>query len=194
MRGPIMYENLLLAVVAGLFGLLPVFFQWLSDQAKDKSRNSHLSHLSAELDFLERWVKLSRGRSSDEQTAQHGAGSQSLESELTHILLEYRSLRERERIGHVPPYEVSPVRRALLLFRPRPGKAWIHTTFYFLIIFIVVMIVSDLRSPTFDPKTGENEFKYLLIGILAIFGPLLLWLQRAAVRIKKGERKQPTHQ
>ena len=44
------------------------------------------------------------------------------------------------------------------------------------------LIVSDLAEPTYDPVTHENEFLYLLVGLSAVFVPLLFFLQRAAIR------------
>jgi len=183
-----MVEKLLVAVVAGLFGLLPVLLQWLSARGAAKSRNTRITLLSEELQFLERWVNLSRVGLGEGQTQPGGTLSQAVQADLAQILAEYRSLREQELKSHARPESVSFGRRALLLFRPSTGRGWlIHTTFYFLTIFALAIIVSDYQSPTFDPETGENEFKYLLIGLFVIFGPILFLLRRAALRLREQE-------
>ena len=58
----------------------------------------------------------------------------------------------------------------------------LHTIFYFLVIFVAVGLITDLQSPTFDPQTGENEFKYLVFGLAILVGPPLYLLRRAALK------------
>jgi hypothetical protein len=179
----LMLEKLIVPIVAGLFGFIPVLIQWLSARGQARSRSTHISRLSSELAFLEQWIKLSRTGSAQERKAEDGPVPEAVQAELASILAEYKSLREKALEIHKRPTEVGFVRRALLLFRPLDGTGWfIHTTFYVLIAFAIAMILSDLQSPTFDPKTGENQFMYLLIGLLTIFVPLLVILQRAAIR------------
>lgn len=186
-----MVEKLLVAVVVGLFGLFPVLFQWLSARGAARSRNSRIALLSDELKFLEQWVNLSRVGLDERQAQQGGTPSQAVQTDLAHILVEYRSLKEQELKGQARPENVSFVRQALLLFRPSTGRGWlIHTIFYFLTIFAIATIVSDYQSPTFDPETGENEFKFLLLGILVILGPILFLLRRAAIRLREQDLKQ----
>lgn len=182
-----MLERLLVAVVAGLFGMVPVLVKWLVDRGAARGRHNRIQRLSTELDFLERWIKLS-GEGQNQGDLQVAPPSQAVQADLTSILEEYRFLKEQELTEHVSPAKVSFARQAMLMFRPFTGRAWlIHTVFYFLIIFAVAMIVADLQAPTYDPDTGENEFKYLLIGILVILGPPLVLLQRAAVRLRMRE-------
>lgn len=186
-----MFEKLFVPVVVGLFGLLPAVLQWISDRGRTRSRNHQVSRLSTELEFLERWANLSRVGLDDEKTQKTATAPLTVQQDLERILAEYRSIKESELEDQVGSAQVSFGRRALLLFRPSTGKGWLtHTAFYFLIIFAIAMIVSDLQSPTFDPETGENEFKYLLIGVVVIFGPLLFLLQHAGVRRRKRELEQ----
>jgi len=181
-----MVENLLVSIVAGLFGLIPLILQWLSDRSKTKSKHDRILKFSNELEFLEKWVNLYSESLTNEKTQQVQMAPQSVQSDLERILAEYRYLREESELGEQErPSKVSFIRRMLLLFRPSTEKArLIHSIFYFLLIFAIAMLVSDLQSPTFDPQTGENEFGDLLLGIIIFLGPPLLLLQRAAIRLR----------
>ena len=185
----IMLEKLIVGVFVGLVALIPALLQFISDRGKTRSRNHQVSRLSTELEFLERCANLSR--LDKEQAQQAGMPPLAVEQDLARILAEYRSLKEDELQDQRGPAQVSFGRRALLLFRPSTGRGWlIHTTFYFLMIFMITALAIDLQSPTFDPETGENEFKYLLIGFLIMFGPPLFFLRRAAVRLRERELEE----
>jgi hypothetical protein len=169
-------EKILLAMIAGLFGLLPALMQFLSQRASARSHNNHIARLMSELEFLERVSSLSKGAESPRLDVNQDAAR---------ILGEYRALREGEAKAKAAqgPVKVSFVRRLLLLFTPPTATGWVlHTVFYVLLIFIGAMLISDYQNPTYDPTTGENEFIYLVIGIVVIFGPILFFLRRAAVR------------
>ena len=181
-------DKLLVAAVAGLFGFLPVLLQWMSARAAAKSRASRITLLSEELKFLEQWVNLSNVGSHEEQSRERPPVPEAIQIDLANILSEYRSLREQELKGQARPQNVSFVRRALLLFRPSTRLGWlIHSTFYFLTLFGIAVIVSNYNSPTVDPEPGHSGFKSMLLGMLIIFGPVLFLLQRAALRLRKQE-------
>jgi hypothetical protein len=78
---------------------------------------------------------------------------------------------------------VSFVRRALLLFLPANGKAWlIHVCFYFIVTFCLLGLLGLAIEP-YDSKTGESTWAYGLLGLVFLFGLPLFVLQRAAMRI-----------
>jgi hypothetical protein len=161
-------------MIAGLFGLLPAIMQFLAQRATARSHNNHIARLMSELEFLERVSSLSKS----------GERAQlDVNPDAARILSEYRALREGEAKAAQKPVKVSFVRRLLLLFTPPTATGWVlHTAFYVLLIFIGAMLVSDYQNPTYDPDTGENEFIYLVVGVVIIFGPILFFLRRAAVR------------
>ena len=191
-----MLEKLLVAGVAGLLGLLPVLFQWLSARSAARSRNKRIELLSEELKFLEQWVALSGAGLAEGQTQQGAPPARVIQTDLAVVLTEYRSLRETELEHHARPEDVSLIRKVFLLFRPTTGMGWlIHTSFYFLTITMIVMLASDLASPTHD-AAGQNEFSSLLIGLLVIFGPIEILLVRAGVKLRerllaKKQSEQP---
>ena len=172
-------EKLLLGVVAGAFGLVPAIVQLVSARSQAKSRNNEVARLGAELEFLSKLDALSRSSVMD---ANGPRTSVSLHDDLARLLSDYRAIRP---VGVQQPRTgaLSFVARLFLLFRPHSAHGWLlHTVFYFLVIFVAVGLITDLQSPTFDTQTGENEFKYLVLGLAILVGPPLFLLRRAALR------------
>ncbi len=183
-----MIENLTIAIVAGMFGFLPALLQWISDRNKTRSINHRITKLSTELNFIEQWAKLSGSVSGSSESGASSASSGKVQQLLDSILNEYASIRTAKLEERTKPAEVSVIRRMLLLFRPSSGGGWmIHTIFYFLVFFIVAIIISGIQEPMINPETGENELLFLLLGIAILFGPLLIFLQRMAMRVRKKE-------
>src|SRR5262245_42314933 len=172
-------EKLLLGVIAGLFGLVPVIVQLVAARSQAKSRNNEVARLGAELEFLTKLDTLSRAAVKDVPVPPPVVG---LHDDLARLLSDYRAIRPFA-IQHPGPGTLSFVSRLFLLFRPHSAPGWLlHTVFYFLVIFVAVGLITDLQSPTFDPQTGENQFKYLVLGLVILVGPPLFLLRRAALK------------
>jgi len=181
-----MIEKIFIAMIAGLFGLIPVILQWLSGRRKTRSYEHKLSTLSKELELLEKLISVCNlGTENDDYQGSNDAVKRYKE-EAERIFVEYKSLQENDLEQKPAPFEISFIRRAFLLFLPVTTMGWLlHTLFYFLMTFMLVMILPEWESPTIDPETGENQFTSLLIGLAVIFGPIFIILQRSAIRLRK---------
>ena len=182
-------EKLLMAVVAGLFGLVPVIVQLVSARSQSKSRSNHITRLSTELEFLNKLSELSRTHAGV-LPAERAAQPLDVQPDLSNLLLDYRKVRQGPVPVRAPDTAPSFAARALLLFVPPTAAGWaIHSAFYFLVISATFAVVSDLQAPTYDPETGANEFPNLVVGLLVLLGPPLFMLRRAALRLR--ERAHP---
>lgn len=193
-----MLEKILVAVVAGLFGLIPAVLQWIAERAKRRGKSHVLSELKDELDFLEKWGKAIRDLGVSPTATENAAGSSmpsllasEIEKDMRRVLQRYRQIGAfKQVVDNREILELPWFRKMLLLFKPRSTLGSIyHTAFYFLIFFFIAILISDYSAPTFDPKTGENEFKYLVIGLTVILGLPILLLQRAAVNNRNQNLK-----
>ena len=178
-------QQIIVAVVVALCGILPALLQSLANRANRKTTSHRLQQLSTDLDFIERWSKLSR----EQQSATEPAPAPQLQGDLDRVLGQYRALKARDAHEDIREFpEISFLRRMLLLFTPASPIAWVyHTVFYVLVLFSTVMLVEDWLNPTFDPKTGQNEFIYLLIGLLVLFGLPAIFLVRKANQERKRQ-------
>lgn len=178
-----MFENILIAMVAGLFGALPAVIQWFSSRSTLKVHERKLANLSNELSLLERLLSISKGISTDSVEASQF--SKTIQTEAERIFHRYQLLHESDKDETIHPLNVSFIRRALLLFQPCNAKGWVvHTIFYVMMLFVASIILTELQSPTIDAETGESEMIYLLIGLTVLMGPFFLLLQRIAIRIR----------
>ncbi|MEH6444498.1 MAG: hypothetical protein V7784_11425 [Oceanospirillaceae bacterium] len=185
-----MLEKVVIAAVAGLFGLMPLALQWLSARRKTKSYEHKLSALSCELDFLVKLMNLSSQELENDSSQASSEMTLSIRLEAQRIFADYRSLQQTETKAKSVHTVVPLFRRCFLLFQPTSTKVWlIHSSFYVLMIFAISMVISEYQSPTFDPETGENNFTNLLIGTIVIFGPIIIYLQRVAMRHYRGKQE-----
>jgi hypothetical protein len=186
-------QQIIVAVVVALCGILPALLQGLASRASRKTTAHRLEQLSTDLDFIERWSKLSR----EQQSGAEPAPALQLQGDLDRVLRQYRALKARDAHENIREFtEISFLRRMFLLFTPASPKAWIyHTVFYVVVLFSTVMLVEDWRNPTFDPETGQNEFVYLLTGFLLLFGlPAILLVRKANQERKRQIELHRSHQ
>ena len=178
-------QQIIVAVAVALCGILPALLQSLANRASRKTTSHRLEQLSTDLDFIERWSKLSREQQSGAEPAQ----APQLQGDLDRVLEQYRALKARaahEDIREFP--EISILRRMFLLFTPASPVAWVyHTVFYVLVLFSTVLLVEDWSNPTFDADTGQNEFIYMLIVVLVLFG------LPAALLVRKANQERKRH-
>lgn len=176
-----MAENLLVAIIAGLFGLLPVAFQWLSERSRARSRQTRIQRLVAELEFLTAWHKTAMTITPSEASPEV---AERMCAYLDRLASDYEQLPRGQRVGQHRP--VGLFRRAFLLFEPASNWAWLaHSLFYFLLLAGIAVVLTEEPTLTYDPKTGSNEFVDVLLGALVIFGPVLLGLQRWAIHLRQ---------
>lgn len=187
-----MLEKVIISLVVGLIGLIPIVLQRLSNKRRDRSYSNQLTKLQVELDFLEKWKNFS-STVNNEQNIDSG---QIIGSSLNSILEKYKTLNENEvrsdqQDDVTDLKQISIFRRLFLLFKPKSFSGGIlHTIFYFILLFSTVMIVSELQAPTIDPATGESEFGYLVLGVIIMFGIPALILQRYAIKKAKSDFKE----
>lgn len=169
-------DNLMVSVIAGVFGLIPALLQWVAALSQRRDRATRLEQLRGELEFLERWSQLKLRI----QPAVVGETDRELQSALDRLLAEFHVLSRRGEPS-LARADLSRTRRIFLLYTPPTRRAWRwHTVFYVLVVICVAMIVSDLLNPTYDPKTGQNEFGNLLLGMVVIFAYPFYRIHRAA--------------
>src|SRR5262245_20375832 len=107
-------EKLLLGVIAGAFGLVPVIVQLVAARSQAKSRNNEVARLGAELEFLTKLDALSRSSLKEADAPRPGV---SLHEDLSRLLSDYRAIR-RLAVQHPRGGSLSFVSRLFLLFRP----------------------------------------------------------------------------
>ncbi len=186
-------QQIIVAVAVALCGILPALLQSLANRASRKTTSHRLQQLSTDLDFIERWSKLSR----EQQSGAEPAPTPQLQGDLDRVLRQYRALKARDAHEDIREFpEISFLRRMFLLFTPASPVAWIyHTLFYVLVLFSTVLLVEDWRNPTFDPETGQNEFIYMLILVLVLFGlPAMLLARKANQERKRHIELHRRHQ
>ena len=126
-----METNIVVALLAGVFGLLPVLLQWLSERSKSRVRDRQVTRLQSELDFLEHWANLSQAGAPEGASA-----SPDIQPQLDRLLTQYDDLKHKELHPEERSLEVGLVRRMFLAYAPSGPLAWgVHTIFYVLIIF-----------------------------------------------------------
>jgi hypothetical protein len=173
-------EGVVIAIITGLAGLIPLIVQALSNRAQRKSHGHRLASLAAELEFLEKWTSLLKEYQPDRLIQQADPTGTAVVSDLENILGQFQSLRAvKETHKEKPIPEVPLLRRVLLLFLPVSVKGWIyHSIFYVLLLFCGSLIISELWNPAIDSEAGT--FTDLAIGLAIIFGlPLILLSHRA---------------
>ena len=185
-----MGENVVVALMAGLFGLLPVLMQWMSDRSKSKGRDRQIARLHSELEFLEQWATLSGSAdSSGESNASPG-----IQLQLDRLLAQYDDLKHKELHPEEKSTEVSLARRIVLAYSPSGGLAWVvHTLFYVLFFFSLAMLVSEIPWPLNKENIQKSEFGVALGAVMMFFALPLLILQRIAERLRRRaiEAKSP---
>lgn len=170
-------EGVLIAIITGLAGLIPLVVQAISNRARRKSHGHRLASLAAELEFLEKWTGLLKEYQPDRLSQQAEATGAAVVSNLESILGQFQSLREvKETHKKKPIPDVPLLRRVFLLFLPVSFKGWIyHTLFYVLFVICGALIISEWLNPT-----GAGTINDLLIGLAIIFGlPLTILSHRA---------------
>lgn len=117
-----MRTELAVAIVAGLFGLIPLMVQIATARAHRKDNTARLNRLRAELEFLERLNTLYAQLGASNEGAQREVNSV-ISSAVSNLLDQYRTLPEPAYPATAsgkqsPQEELSFVRRMFLVYRP----------------------------------------------------------------------------
>jgi len=180
-----MSTELAVALVAGLFGLVPLMVQIATTRAQRRDRMTRLNHLRAELELLEHLHTL-QGEVITTDEAAKPRTNDVIRDSLSKVLEQYNNLSEIAPStvvgGKAPPrQQLSFLRRALLLYNPRATSGWVlHTLFYMLaIIFVAFGWLSDL----YELFSGHIGFALSdMVLDVVVFGIPLLIIQRLARR------------
>lgn len=182
-----MTEEIIKGLIAGLFALVPILVQSLSERRRARSMQHRVARLSNEITFLEGWAKLARecrevvpGRSLDQSWGQMG-------EMLDRMLSEYREVRLEQSRAASSEGGVSLIRRSLLLYRASSWKAMVvHGFFHAGLLFALLMVVAGGFVEMDEGASEEGmlmQFFYMLVGVLILFGIPLLILQQVATRM-----------
>jgi len=173
-------EQIIVAVAVALCGVLPALLQSLANRASRKTTAHRLERLSTDLDFIERWSKLSR----EQQSGAEPAPSPQLQADLDRVLQQYRALKARD--AHEETRELSEIsllRRMFLLFTPASPMAWIyHTVFYVLVLFSATVLLEEWQNPS-----DQGGFLSWVIFVFVLFG------LPAALLALKANRERNLH-
>jgi hypothetical protein len=177
-----MSAELAVALVAGLFGLVPLMVQIATTRAQRRDRMSRLNQLQAELELLEHLHTL-QGKVGTTDEAAKPQTNQVISDTLSKILEQYNNLSEiapSRVVGGKPPSrrQLSFFRRAFLLYNPHTFFGWtLHTLFYMIATIFVFYCIAELSGLFYR---GTSLF-YMGVYVV-VFGIPLLILQRLARR------------
>jgi hypothetical protein len=140
-----MSTELAVALVAGLFGLVPLMVQIATTRAQRRDRMSRLNQLKAELELLERLHTL-QGEVSATDEAAKPQTDPVIRDSLSKVLKQYNKLSEIppsavDSDEASPPRQLSRFRRVFRLYRPRTISGWIVSTLVYIGISYVVVLV-----------------------------------------------------
>jgi hypothetical protein len=184
-----MRTELAVALVAGLFGLIPLMVQIVSTRAQRRDRVYRLNQLQAELELLERLHAL-QGKVGAPGEAANPQTNLEINDSLRKLLDQYNKLSEIAPSavgGRKQPSarQLSFLRRAFLLYRPHTISGWIlHTLFYIFAIIIASTFLTIVAAPLTFNIDPHHRLEYLPgWAFYAIPGGIvLLIIQRRAQR------------
>jgi len=168
--------ELTVALVAGLFGLVPIMVQIATTIAQRRDKATRLNHLRAELEFLERLNTLHAQFGAGDEDAQRRVNTR-ISSAVSNLLDQYSTLVETERtavVGRKPPYHPKPsfFRRAFLLYSPNTAVGWVLHTFFYM--FGLVFVTWSLFALVGGSSGGYDALDLAVWALLAT--PLIIVL------------------
>jgi hypothetical protein len=179
-----MISELAVALVGGIFGLIPLIVQISTTRAQRRDRMTRLNHLRAELELLEHMHTL-QGKVGAPGEVAKPQPNDVISDSLSRVLEQYNNLAEiapSTVVGGKPssPRELSFLRRVFLLYNPRSLLGWIfHTLFYMSTMIFGLDLLLDL--PLLFQR-GIGEFLSEVASNVFVFGLLSLIFQRLARR------------
>ena len=169
-----------MAIVAGLFGLVPLMVQIVSTRARRRDRMTRLNQLRAELELLERLHTL-QGEVSATDEVTKPPTNVVIRDSLSKVLDQYNNLSEiapSTLVGGKPrsTQQLSFLRRALLLYNPHTSSGWLLHTLFYMVTFVYLSL-----SLTALVAIGRNAW-WAELNLAFWFYVLLLIIQRLARR------------
>ena len=172
------WDALAVAVVAGLFGLIPLMWQISTTRAQWRDRMTRLSHLRAELELLERLHTLQGEVRAGDEAAKRELDL-TINNSLSYVMGQYNALSEIAPSKIAPstvgggeqpsPRHLSFLRSALLLYDPNTALGWIlHTVFYIFAIILGTWSLMVIAFVGFDPLAWAVFATPLVIVLLII--------------------------
>ena len=180
-----MSTELTVALVAGLFGLVPLMVQIVTTRAQRRDRMTRLNHLRADLELLEHLHTL-QGEVGTTDEAAKPQTNQVISDTLSKVLEQYNNLSEiapSTVVGGKSPSrrQLSFFRCAFLLYNLPTISGWIlHTLFYMIATIFVFLWIGEL-SGFFSSDAIGTTLAYMG-GDVVVYGIPLLILQRLARR------------
>lgn len=186
----ILTEKVVVATVAGLFGLLPVLLQWLGTIANRRDRATRLKNLRSELEFLEQWQSLRATVAPGAGNPPQAEGGESVQAELDGLLQEFHDLVHLRRSG---PKASDPsgsfIRRLFLLYRPRTALGWLwHTLFYGVLIAALAFLTVGFLQDGFSGEFATGFTGSVVVFGLPLFVAHLLAARSHRAAVSAGER------
>jgi hypothetical protein len=166
-----MSAELAVALVAGLFGLVPLMVQIATTRAQRRDRMSRLNQLQAELELLEHLHTL-QGKVGTTDEAAKPQTNQVISDTLSKILEQYNNLSEiapSRVVGGKPPSrrQLSFFRRAFLLYNPHTIFGWtLHTLFYMIATIFVFYCIAELSGLFYR---GTSFFIWGFMSLCLVF-------------------------
>jgi hypothetical protein len=184
MREPTM-TALMVTVVAGLFGLVPLMVQIATSRAQQRDRMTRLNQLRAELELLERLHTL-QGEVSTTDDAAKAQTNRVISDSLRRLLEQYDQLSEIAPSAisgskQPSPQQLSFLRRAFLLYEPRTISGRILHTLFYMLASIVPLILLALWPSFSRQPSPVSEYVSLLLLLTPLYIALLI-IQRFARR------------
>lgn len=163
---PNVSTQLLVALVPGLFGLVPLIVQTVTARAQRRDRMTQLNQLRAELEILERLHTIQEKVGASGEAA-NGQTTIDINDALSRVLDQYNKLAElapSDVVGSKQrsTQQLSFLRRVFLLYDPPTNLGWMLHTLFYMLAFILVSY-SLTAAIFFD--WGDILEAALLIGI-----------------------------
>jgi hypothetical protein len=174
--------GILIAIIGGLMGLVPLVVQVISNRSQRKSHGHRLANLAAELEFLEKWTHLRKEHQADGVMTQSDSSGAGVVSDLERILTQFQSLKLRkEEHEKKPIHDVSFLRRAFLLFLPVSAKGWLYHTAYYVLAFMTWwMIWVSIFDVLFSwPNLDSDLILGTTIFVLILSVPTTIFWRKA---------------
>lgn len=189
-----MSTEVLVALLAGMFGLAPIMLQVATARAQRKDKTARPNHLRAELEFLERLGTLHEQVVTREDPARLQTKARIGEA-ANNLLDEYKalpratgpSLEGARRSSEQTSKQFSIFRRMFLIYAPETLVGWVlHTLFYVLALILISLTLLGTVGT-------EQGLAGGLLTSLAVWGVIvgipLLIVQRLARRY--GDQPKP---
>lgn len=182
-------ENVVIAFVAGFFGLVPLMVQWATTRAQRRDRSTRLNNLRTELEFLERLSTVLEETATEDDSAKLQTKLR-VQNAVSHLLDQYNALPKAVPFGGDVKRSITQrplFSRILLLYQPKSALGWwLHTLFYVILLMFATLFI--LVSGHYSQGFAGFDLRVALWTVVELaplwimFSLTLLILQRLARR------------